>query len=246
MKIEIPTQCPSCNATLERVNDQLFCKNTNCSAQSNKRVMGFIKAMKIKGLGEKTVEKLGISSIRDIYTLDPSYMEEVLGEKITEKLLAEIDKSKTATVSMFLAGMGIPLVGVSTAKKILTTNLEILTLESIMACGIGKKAASNLVKWINTEYKSTYKHLPINLTLDDVDTKALDLGYVVCITGKVPGYTKAKIAEELTNKGVKVVGSVTKNTTHLICNERKGTLKEKKAESLNIPIVTFEEFKENL
>ena len=46
-----PTSCPTCASVLELVNDQLFCRNKLCPAQSAKRVEHFAKTLKIKGLG---------------------------------------------------------------------------------------------------------------------------------------------------------------------------------------------------
>jgi DNA ligase (NAD+) len=117
MKIVIPTTCPCCESTLEKVVDQLFCRNTACPAQLNGKLAHFAKSIGIKGLGEKTIEKLGLSSIIDLYYLDSIEAEEVLGSKIATKLLDEIEKSKQATFATVLASMSIPLVGNTIATK---------------------------------------------------------------------------------------------------------------------------------
>ena len=82
MKIEIPTTCPSCESKLERVKDQLFCRNPNCGETQLKKVVNYAKVMKIKGLGEKTVEKLDLRSISDIYSLTLSAASAAIGEKL--------------------------------------------------------------------------------------------------------------------------------------------------------------------
>lgn len=241
-KIEIPKYCPSCNSTLDRVKDQLFCRNLSCEAIAIKQVLGFIKVLKIKGLGERTVEKLKISNIKDIYTLDKSEVENIIGQKLSDKLFIEIDKSKLTKVSIFLAAFSIPLIGNTSARKVKTNDIDSLTYDVLRKYGLGDKAATNLSKWI-TEIYPKYKELPI--TFEEIEKEVVfDTTYSVCVTGKIPGYTKATITTELANLGVKVTSSVIKSTTHLICNDRKGSTKEKKAESLGIPITTFEEFKE--
>jgi DNA ligase (NAD+) len=52
-----PTNCPACNSDLELVNDQLFCRNSLCPAQSAKKLEHFARTIKIKGLGPSTIEK---------------------------------------------------------------------------------------------------------------------------------------------------------------------------------------------
>ena len=97
MKIEIPTHCPCCNYKLELVNDQLFCRNQACSAQLSKRVEHFCKTMQIKGMGAKTIEKLNLADITELYYLDLDDVAEKLNsKKIAEKLIAEIDSSRSA------------------------------------------------------------------------------------------------------------------------------------------------------
>ena len=98
-KVNILSKCPSCGFPLQRVKDQLFCRNMNCGATQSKRVLHFIKTMKIKGLGEKTVEKLGIDSIEDVYNLSRGIMIDVMGQKIGEKLFLEIENSKDIELS---------------------------------------------------------------------------------------------------------------------------------------------------
>ena len=87
MKIIIPTNCPCCSSKLELINDQLFCKNSSCSAQLNKRLEHFCKTLQIKGLGQKTIEKLQLNDIVELYYLDLDTIKLALNsEKIANKL----------------------------------------------------------------------------------------------------------------------------------------------------------------
>ena len=88
--IEIPDVCPSCGTSLKLKNDQLFCNNDSCPAKNSKIVEGFAKTLRIKGLGPKTIEKLNLEYIDDIYMLTEERIKEKLGsEKIAEKLINE-------------------------------------------------------------------------------------------------------------------------------------------------------------
>ena len=92
-----PTNCPSCMTELVWEKDQLFCHNTNCSGKTSKKIEHFAKALKIKGLGPRTVQKLKIDSIFDLYELPLEIMIEALqSEKLAVKLHREIENSKLA------------------------------------------------------------------------------------------------------------------------------------------------------
>ena len=93
--IEIPDVCPSCGTSLKLKNDQLFCNNDSCPAKNSKIVEGFAKTLRIKGLGPKTIEKLNLEYIDDIYMLTEERIKEKLGsEKIASKLINEIELSQ--------------------------------------------------------------------------------------------------------------------------------------------------------
>ena len=64
-----PEVCPACDTLLVWENDQLFCTNTRCSGKTSKKIKHFAKTLKIKGLGPRTIEKLEITSIFDLYQL---------------------------------------------------------------------------------------------------------------------------------------------------------------------------------
>ena len=95
-KIEIPTTCPECSYILITVNSQLFCRNTACSAQLNKKLENFCKVLSIKGFGPKTIEKLNLADITELFYLDHELVIAVLGEKTAVKLLDEIERAKSA------------------------------------------------------------------------------------------------------------------------------------------------------
>ena len=91
-KIQVPSNCPSCNSILEWVNDLLFCKNKDCSTKSAKKIQHFAKTLYIKGLGPRSIEKLDLSSVVDIYYLDKESASLALNsEKLGSKLITEIE-----------------------------------------------------------------------------------------------------------------------------------------------------------
>ena len=240
MKIEIPTHCPICNSELELVNDQLFCRSTTCPAKSLKSLMHYTKTVKIMGLGERTLEKLEASNINDLYSYTSEDLITKLGEKIGTKLYNEIQGSTKTTITKFLHGMGIPLIGKTAAEKVDTVvnSIDEISEEVCKKAGLGAKATDNLMTWVNNEYDK-YRDLPIEFE----EYEPIESGLAVCVSGKIPGYTKAKLSEMLLDYGVHTRDSVTKDLDYLISNEN-GTIKVNKAKSYNIPVKTFSEFME--
>lgn len=245
--LEIPTHCPDCNSELERVNNQLFCRNVSCGAQNLEKLKKFAKTMKIMGLGEKTIEKLDLANIEEIYYLDEEFVREVLGNKIADKLLREIRQSQTIKLSTFLQSMSIPLIGSTASKKIAKVwakvSLYDMEMPDLLEGGLGEKAATNFIKWLNDEWFEGLDNLPITyLYEEDVPKSTM----TICISGKTPGYTKAQIADILEKHGITTANTVSSKIQYLI-SESTTTAKAKKALELNIPIMGFDKFlKENV
>lgn len=241
MKIEIPTHCPCCNYKLEFVNDQLFCRNQACDAQLSKRVEHFCKTMGIKGMGVKTIEKLGLADITEIYYLEQSEVAQQLGsQKVAEKLISEIERSKSAPLNQVLASFSIPLVGNTASTKIssIVTHIDEINLETCKQAGLGEKVTNNLLNWLETEFPEMKSFLPFSFqsqasVIDNSSKKS------ICITGKLSSYkTKAEAYKVLTEHGFAVVESVTKSTSYLVDEEDKSSTKRKKAEQLGVQIIT--------
>lgn len=240
-KIIPPSDCPACGAELELRNDQLFCTGSSCSAKILKKIEHFAKTMKIKGLGEKTLDKLAdfIEDIEDIYKLTPQILYPVVGEKIGEKLLSEIERSKTVDLATFVAAFSIPLFGSTAASHLSKLDFEFLeeiTYKDLRSIGIGDKAATNFINWLATEWVDKYCNLPVSYSKSS-SAPAADLGTVV-ITGtfEVP---RTVLADTLKSYGFDVKDSVSSKTKYLLLGGSKGTSsKATKAKQLNVTIVT--------
>lgn len=241
MRIEIPTECPCCNYPLELVNDQLFCRNTACGAQLNKKVEHFCKTLGIKGMGSRTVEKLGLSDITELFYLDSEQVVESLGsEKVALKLLDEIERSKSADLATVIASFSIPLVGSTASKKLceVVTSVDEISYTTCKQAGLGDKVTQNLVAWLETDFQEMREFLPFSFKSQKSSSTNTNK-QTICITGKLSSYkTKAEAYKALEEAGYTPVESVTKVTNYLVDEEDKGSSKRKKAESLGITIIT--------
>jgi NAD-dependent DNA ligase len=241
MKIEIPTVCPCCEYKLELVKDQLFCRNTACSAQLNKKLEHFCKTLSIKGFGPKTVEKLSLADITEIFYLEVDQVVEALGsEKVASKLLEEIERAKSSDLATVLAAFSIPLIGGTASAKIasVVSTIEEITPEKCKEAGLGEKVTNNLLSWLGTEYQELKEFLPFSFKSVKKSGNTAIKG-IVCITGKLTSYkNKAEATQLLVNAGYSVSDSLTKKTQILVDEENKGSSKRKKAEEYGITIVT--------
>ena len=240
MKIQIPTTCPCCSYPLELVNDQLFCRNSGCDAQLGKKLEHFCKVLGIKGMGPKTVAKLSISDITEIYYMDVQQVaEDLSSERTAEKLIDEIQRSRTADLATVLAAFSIPLIGNTASTKIanVVTHIDEITYEKCREAGLGEKAATNLVDWLSTEFKEMREFLPFSFR-SNKQTVSSDTGPTVCITGKLTSFkTKAEASKALTDQGYRVVDSVTKTLDYLVDEADDNSTKRKKADQYGIKII---------
>ena len=239
--IEIPTNCPCCGSTLQLVNDQLYCKNISCEAQVNGKLSHFAKALGIKGLGEKTIEKLALESITDLYYLDKEDLKSVIGEKLADKLMLEIEKSKDSDFATVMSGMSIPLIGNTASTKLakVVSNFEEITQETCKEAGLGDKATSNVLEWLGSDYLELQDFLPFEFKQEKKVVTKVDTIGVICITGKLSSFkSKAEAASILEAMGYLVVDTLTKAVTILVDESGKGSSKRKTAEERGLQIIT--------
>lgn len=241
MRIQIPSQCPCCEYPLELVNDQLFCRNTACSAQLNKKLEHFCKTLGIKGMGSRTVEKLDLADLTEIFYLDQTQVTEAIGsERVAVKLLDEIERAKAADLATVISSFSIPLVGQTASKKLceVVSHIDDISYETCKEAGLGDKVTSNLLNWIETDFQEMREFLPFSFKSEKI-SKTNSAGKTVCITGKLSSFkTKAEAHQALEAAGFRPVETVTKTTAILVDEEDKGSTKRKKAESLGIQIIT--------
>ena len=237
--IQIPTNCPCCSYPLETVNEQLFCRNTACDAQLKSKVEHFCKTLGIKGMGPKTLEKLDLSDITEIFYLDLEQTAvAVSSETVAKKLLSEIEKSKTADLATVLSSFSIPLVGNTASQKIcsVVNHIDEITAEKCKQAGLGEKVTNNLMTWLETDFQELKEFLPFSFNSNKQNTTTNK--QKICITGKLKSYkTKQEAHNALERAGFEVVESVTKTTNYLIDETGGSSTKRQKADQYGITIV---------
>jgi DNA ligase (NAD+) len=192
-------------------------------------------------MGSRTVEKLGLSDITELFYLDAEQVVESLGsEKVALKLLDEIERSKSADLATVIVSFSIPLVGSTASKKLceVVTSVDEISYDTCKQAGLGDKVTQNLVAWLETDFQEMREFLPFSFK-SQKNSNTNSSQKTICITGKLSSYkTKAEAYKSLEEAGYTPVESVTKATDYLVDEEDKGSTKRKKAESLGITIIT--------
>lgn len=242
-EIQIPTNCPSCDSKLELVNAQLFCRNILCPARASRGILHFAKVLKIKGLGEATIEKLNLEHFSEIYSLSEDEIILKLGsEKVGQKLFSEIEKSKNSDFCSIIEAFGIPKVGKTLSSKLrgLSSVKEITEL-TCKDLGLKGVATNNLLEFFNTEFKDIEEFLPFPQLYNNegsTDNTIESTKGVICISGKLKAFkTKAEAKVVLEELGYKISESLTKSVTILVDEENRDSEKRIKATEMGLMIV---------
>lgn len=239
--IQAPTSCPSCDFPLEWSNHLLYCRNPSCCSQTGKKIEHFAKTLKIKGFGPSTISKLDMLGVEDIYTLTESILEGALSsQKIAQKLMSEIENSKSAPLNLLLPAFSIPLIGKTAAQKLSIVCDDIFDIneDSCSQAGLGPKATANLLDWIDNDFP-LYESLPLNFEFEKpLFNKVHATRGVVCISGRLKSFkTKAEATRALEQAGYEVKGSLTGDVTILVNESGIESAKTKQASERGITIV---------
>jgi DNA ligase (NAD+) len=117
--VSLPSKCPSCGSDLKRESVELVCTGEECRERDIQQIAYWVQQTEIKGLGEKSIEKLYdqglVHHYADLYELSQHQLVDLLG-KNGEKIYQEIEESRTLTLSTFLAALGIKNLGPKMGK----------------------------------------------------------------------------------------------------------------------------------
>ena len=256
-KLDIPTNCPSCDSDLLHFEDEvaLRCVNPDCPAQIMGSLIHFVSrdAMNITGLGPSVVEKLFaanlVKDVADIYRLkeDDFLLLEGVKEKSAAKLYQAIQASKENSAEKLLFGLGIRHVGSKASQLLLQhfhsiENLaqadpeEVASIESL-----GGVIAKSLQTYFATEGSEILlrelKEAGVNLDYKEqtVVADAALSGLTVVLTGKLERLKRSEAKSKLESLGAKVTGSVSKKTDLVVAGADAGS-KLQKAQELGIEV----------
>lgn len=243
--------------SIENALSLVLFKNLNY-AHVLKPINNYIRCVyDIKSIGNtdtvvNTIYQLTKDNIETIEKLS-SLGRTVLQEKTVDNFLEGIEKSKNITFEKVLFSLGIRMVGETVAKKLAKhfesiDKISIATKEEIASIHeLGDKIALNIIDYFNVreniEIINQLKYAGLNFKIEE------DLSYVrtEILQGKnflVSGsfsIERDELKRIIENNGGKNVSSISKNLSYLIAGDKMGPEKLKKANELNIPIISENE-----
>lgn len=258
-----PTRCPSCGTDAVVRGEYRYCVNLECPAQLQRRALHLAsrEALKIEGLGEKAVRQFAeaglLQRLEDLFSLKEEEVAglERWGEKSAAALMQQVEAAKQPELPRFLYGLGIPEVGLETARALcarfheLDALLELSREEAetakealIEVDGVGEEVAASFLDYLreprNLEAIAAMRArgvqpLPVEKR-EQVEVEGVS-GKTFVLTGSL-SRPRPEYKARLEALGAKVVGSVSKKTDYLVAGEKAGS-KLAKAESLKVPVL---------
>lgn len=262
---KLPSNCPECGAAVEQEqsgaenSSRLCCTSSSCPAQLLRSIAHFASrdAMDIDGLGPAIVENLVtaglIKDLADLYYLDVESVASLkkMGKKSAEKLIQNLENSKSNDLANLLYSFGIRQVGRSVSKLLA---IQYASLEAIsnapaeqllMLDDIGEITVRNLKNWLELESsKSILKKLSdadVNMKTQKKKTSDELAGKVFVLTGTLEKCSRAEASELIESNGGKVSSSVSKKTSFVVSGTAAGS-KLKKAQDLGLVILLEADF----
>lgn len=256
-----PAVCPVCGAPVVRDEDgaAIRCTGAECPAQLLRNITHFASrdAMDIEGLGPSLVQQLVdsglVRNVADLYSLSAAELVnlERMGEKSSENLVQAIERSKENDLSKLIYGLGIRQVG-EKAAKVLSAHFQTFdafaaaTVEELTQINdVGAITAQSIVDYLSQPQSqdliARLKAAGVNMVSTAAVADHRFAGMTFVLTGTLTRYDRKTAQELIEARGGKAAGSVSKRTTYVVAGEAAGS-KLKKAQELDIPILTEDDF----
>ncbi len=257
----LPQTCPVCGAPVSRDEDgaAIRCTGAECPAQLLRNLTHFVSrnAMDIDGMGPAVIQLLVdnglVRTAADLYSLKAEDIARLdrMGEKSAANTIAAIEKSKENDLWRLISALGIRQVG-DKAAKILAARfgsfdaLAAATEEELTAIDdVGQVTARYLRQWLESpqsqDLLARLRAAGVNMTSRQERLDDRFAGQTFVLTGTLERFTRDEAAAMIEQRGGRASGSVSKKTTYVVVGENAGS-KLRKAQELNIPVLTEEEF----
>jgi DNA ligase (NAD+) len=261
------THCPECQTQLVRSEGEAnhYCPNFyGCPPQIIGRIQHYIsrKAMDIEGLGGETVTLLFnnglVHDYADLYELT---VEQILpldrmAQKSAENLVNGVALSKNIPFERVLFALGIRYVGETVAKKLAKhyKNIDALRQASLMDLilvdEIGERIAQSVIDFFDNQENriiiERLKNYGIQFEIvEKINPNATDKlqGKIFVVSGVFTLYSRDELKQAIEDNGGKIGSSISAKTDYVVAGDNMGPAKLDKANKLNIPIISEEDFK---
>ena len=265
----VPEVCPCCEgkAEVRNVNGSkmLYCCNPDCKAKLLTKFVHFVDkdSLDINSLSEATLDKFilmeWINCYKDIFYLKDRYEDLVrlkgLGKKSADRLLDAIEKARNTTLDHFINALGIPLIGRIASKQISNYfHGNVKEFYDAWMNGFDFTVIADFGPSMNTaihaygrKNKDEILELMNELSFGDESVNQEEMileGKTFVITGSLKEFkNRDELVKTIESYGGKVSGSVSKNTSFLINNDKESkSSKNTKAKQLGVEIISENDF----
>ena len=265
LPINIPQNCPACNATLTQIPGEtaLRCTSLNCPEQLRLKIVHFASkdALDIIGMGPKIVDILvknhWVQNISDLYQLW-RYREQWLqlegfGQTLVDQLLASIEASKQQPLWRLIYGLSIPNIGLESAKNLAKqfsnlTALEAASLDELQTISlIGLQSAQSILEFFKLPANKPILQVLSKIGFSSPQSPTLSpwQGKTFVLTGSLSQMTRSEARKQIESLGGSVSETVSNKIYALIAGDKPGD-KLQKAQKLNLSIWNETTFLEEL
>ena len=256
-----PQTCPVCGAPVLRDPDgaAIRCTGAECPAQLLRNLIHFAArdAMDIDGVGpavlQQLIEAKLVANPADLYDLTAEQLKKLerMGAKSAQNAVEAIAKSKENDLWRLIYALGIRQVG-EKAAKVLAAHfgsmdaLRRATAEELTQIDdVGAVTADYITRWMQSEQAADLlerlKNAGLNMESRRTLVDSRFAGMTFVLTGALTRFTREEAGEMIEQRGGKAASSVSNKTTYVVAGENAGS-KLKKAQELNIPVLSEEEF----
>jgi DNA ligase (NAD+) len=177
------------------------------------------------------------------------------GQKTVDNILMAIERSKQQPFTNVLFALGIRYVGATTAEKLVD---YFGTMDALMAAPlevlvtvpeVGPRIAQSVAKWsADSDNRAYVERLRAAGLQFEGQRKVIEVrgdsltGKTLLYTGTFANFSREQLEAEIVAHGGKLVSSVSKKLNYLIVGENAGPSKVSKAEQMNVPMISEDEF----
>lgn len=247
----MPSACPVCGSSIERVEDEAIARCTGglfCAAQRKQSLIHAVgrKALDIEGLGEKLVEQLvdreRIRSLAELFTLRVEELAEYdrMGRKSAENLIEAIAKAKRPQLNRLIFALGIRHVGETTARDLA---LYFGSIEAVMQAqpeallnvsDVGPVVAGSIARFFaephNQQVVRELREQGVEPQAPEAQRSSGLSGKTFVLTGTLPTWSREEASSRIIAAGGKVSGSVSRKTSFVVAGDEAGSKLEKATE----------------
>jgi len=265
-RVEFIRRCPECGTELVRFPGEAawYCPNeSGCPPQIKGRIEHFVsrRAMNIDTLGPETIDDLYarglIHNIADLYDLTVDQLSGFNDSRIrsARKTIKAIDDSRQVPFDRVLFALGIRFVGETVAKILAQRfhdidSLSRASLEELMAVNtIGLAIAESVIRWFadmdNVFLLERLRSHGLQFSLSEERLAAQSdrlAGKTIVISGVFTHHSRDEYKSLIEQHGGHNTGSISAKTSFILAGDNMGPAKLEKAQKLNIPIISEDEF----